>query len=206
VLNGEEIMSQLEGVGFVANQPCVGKKRGNHRDSTDEPVRWKKRSIFFTLPCWKDNLLRHNLNVMHIEKNVLDNIIGTLLDMKGKTRDNYEAHLDLEKMGLRGELHSVHTNPNKTILPAACFTMSNKEKYDFLAVLANMKVPDGYASNVSRCVKLKKRSIRGLKSHDSHIIMQQLMPIALRGPLPEKVTKPLIEMSSFFNEICSKIL
>jgi len=69
-----------------------------------------------------------------------------------------------------------------------------------------MKVPDGYASNVSRCVKLKKRSIRGLKSHDSHIIMQQLMPIALRGPLPEKVTKPLIEMSSFFNEICSKIL
>jgi hypothetical protein len=72
--------------------------------------------------------------------------------------------------------------------------------------LANVKVPDGYASNVSRCVKLKERCIRGLKSHDSHIIMQQLMPIALRGTLPRKVIKPLIELSSFFREICSKTL
>jgi hypothetical protein len=67
-------------------------------------------------------------------------------------------------------------------------------------------VPDGYASNVSRCVKLKERCIRGLKSHDSHIIMQQLMPIALRGMLPRKVIKPLIELSSLFREICSKTL
>jgi hypothetical protein len=206
VLNGEEIMSQLGGVGFVVDQPCVGQKRGSRRASTVEPVKWKKRSIFFTLPYWKYNLLRHNLDVMHIEKNVLDNIIGTLLGMKGKTKDNYEARLDLEEMGLRGELHPVRTNHNKTILPASCFTMSNKEKYDFLAILANVKVPDGYASNVSRCVKLKERCIRGLKSHDSHIIMQQLMPIALRGMLPRKVIKPLIELSSLFREICSKTL
>jgi hypothetical protein len=58
---------------------------------------------------------------MHIEKNVLDNIIGTLLGLKGKTKDNYKARLDLEEMGLKGELHPIRTNPNKTILPAACF-------------------------------------------------------------------------------------
>jgi hypothetical protein len=50
VLNGEEIMSKLEGVGFVADQPCVGQKRGSRRASTVELVKWKKRSIFFTLP------------------------------------------------------------------------------------------------------------------------------------------------------------
>jgi hypothetical protein len=38
---------------------------------TDDVV-WKKKSIFFRLPYWKDNLLRHNLDVMHIEKNILD--------------------------------------------------------------------------------------------------------------------------------------
>ncbi|GLT55146.1 hypothetical protein SLA2020_282940 [Shorea laevis] len=203
VLNGEEIMSQLNTPGFVVDESRVGEKR---RVGTNEPVKWKKQSIFFTLPYWKDNLLRHNLDVMHIEKNVLDNIIGTLLDMKGKTKDNYKARLDLEEMGLRGELHPVRTDPNKTLLPAACFTMSNKEKHDFLAVLANVKVPDGYASNVSRCVKLKERCIRGLKSHDSHILMQQLMPIALRRTLPNSVVKPLIELSSFFRDICSKTL
>jgi hypothetical protein len=135
VLNGEEIMSQLNTPGFVVDEPRVGEKR---RAGTNEPVKWKKRSIFFTLPYWKDNLLRHNLDVMHIEKNVLDNIIGTLLDMKGKTKDNYKARLDLEEMGLRGELHPVPTDPNKTLLPAACFTMSNKEKHDFLACIGKM--------------------------------------------------------------------
>jgi hypothetical protein len=33
-------------------------------------------------------------------------------------------------------------------------------------------VPNGYASNISRCVWLKERTIMGLKSHDSHILMQ----------------------------------
>ena len=41
----------------------------------------KKRSIFFTLPYWEDHVLHHNLDVMHIEKNLDDNIIGTLLNL-----------------------------------------------------------------------------------------------------------------------------
>ena len=32
---------------------------------------WKKRSIFWDLPYWKTNLIRHNLDVMHIEKKIL---------------------------------------------------------------------------------------------------------------------------------------
>jgi hypothetical protein len=46
---------------------------------------------------------------MHIEKNVVDNILGTLLDMKGKTKDNYEAHMDLRKMKLIPKLHPITT-------------------------------------------------------------------------------------------------
>jgi hypothetical protein len=42
----------------------------------------RKKSALFELPYWKDNLIRHNLDVMYIKKNVMDNIIGTLLDMK----------------------------------------------------------------------------------------------------------------------------
>jgi hypothetical protein len=47
---------------------------------------WVKRCIFWELPYWKTNLLLHNLNVMHIEKNVLENIFNTIIDMKGKQR------------------------------------------------------------------------------------------------------------------------
>jgi hypothetical protein len=84
--------------------------------------------------------------------------------------------------------------------------MSNKQKDDFLAVLANVKMPDRYASNVSRRVKIKERCIKGMKSYDSHILMQHLMPIALRKSLPNKVVKPLIQLSCFFRDICLKTL
>jgi hypothetical protein len=81
--------------------------------------------------------------------------------------------------------------------------MSNEDKINFLKVLKNVRVPDGYANNVSRCVRLKECMISGLKSHDSHIIMQQLLPIALRRSLPDKAVRPLVELSKFFRGICS---
>jgi hypothetical protein len=46
-----------------------------------------------------------NLDVMHIDKNVMDNIFGTILDIKGKMKDNLEAQKDLFEMGLRPTLH-----------------------------------------------------------------------------------------------------
>jgi hypothetical protein len=56
---------------------------------------WVKRSIFWELPYWKINLLRHNLDFMHIEKNVFENIFNTIMDVKGKTKDNIKARLDV---------------------------------------------------------------------------------------------------------------
>ena len=40
-------------------------------------------------------MLRHNLDVMHIERNMFENIFNTVMDMKGKTKDNIKARLDI---------------------------------------------------------------------------------------------------------------
>ena len=64
---------------------------------------------------------------------------------------------------------------------AACYNMITSEKDGLLQVLKDVRVPDGYASNISRCVHLKERKISGLKSHDDHILMQKLLLIALCG-------------------------
>lgn len=53
----------------------------------------KKRSILFDLPYWEKNLVRHNLDVMHIEKNVCDKVLFTLMD-SDKSKDNYKVRLD----------------------------------------------------------------------------------------------------------------
>ncbi|GJY24756.1 transposon, En/Spm-like protein [Tanacetum coccineum] len=127
-------------------------------DIDGEHQLWKKKSVFFELPYWEYNLLRHNLDVMHIEKNVFDNVLGTLLNLDGKTKDNEKSRKDLMEMGIRHELHLKNHPNKKAYLPPACYTMTSVEKSNFLQILKNLKVPDGYASNISRGVSLKDRS------------------------------------------------
>jgi hypothetical protein len=128
---------------------------------------------------------------MHIEKNVMDNILGTILDIKGKMKDDLATCLNLQEMGLILKLHPFTADYGKTYMPAACHTMSNEEKTNFLKVIRNLRVPDGYASNVSRCVRLKERMISGLKSQNNHVIIELLL-IALRRSLPDNVVRPLV--------------
>nr|XP_025876510.1 uncharacterized protein LOC107279079 isoform X1 [Oryza sativa Japonica Group]XP_025876511.1 uncharacterized protein LOC107279079 isoform X1 [Oryza sativa Japonica Group] len=102
---------------------------------------YKAVSSLFTLPYWDGNLLRHNLDVMHIEKNVCDNIYGILLNLEGKSKDNLQVRLDLKEMNIRGELHPQQRTSSKFYLPPASFTMSKSEKQLFCKVLRDIKVP-----------------------------------------------------------------
>jgi hypothetical protein len=87
------------------------------------------------LPYWEDNLLRYNLDVIHIEKNVIDNILCTILDIKGKTKNNLEARKDLCEMGLRHILYPFTIENEKIYIPSTFHTMSNENKINFLKVL-----------------------------------------------------------------------
>ncbi|CAA7031818.1 unnamed protein product [Microthlaspi erraticum] len=85
ILTGEEFLNKV--CGFpktVASGGNHGKKVQGYGNTHN----WHKQSIFWELPYWKVHLLRHNLDVMHIEKNFFDNVINTLLDVNGRTKDN----------------------------------------------------------------------------------------------------------------------
>ncbi|XP_048444073.1 uncharacterized protein LOC125479085 [Pyrus x bretschneideri] len=145
---------------------------------------------------------RHNLDVMHIEKNICDSVVGTLLDIE-KSKDGLAARADLEFLNIR---HSQHPRRegNRTFRPPALFTLKREEKTAFCKVLSTIRVPDGYSSNLSRCVHVNERKIHGLKSHDCHVLMQQLLPLAIRPVLPKAVTMVLLELSAIFRQLCSK--
>ena len=64
----------------------------------------------------QDLVLRHNLDVMHIEKNVCDSIIGTLLNIKDKSKDGFNSRVDLIHLDIRKDLHP------KVLFLASCFT------------------------------------------------------------------------------------
>ena len=67
-------------------------------------------------------------------------------------------------------------------------------------------MPDGFSSNIRRCVDVNACKVSGLKTHDYHIILQKLLPLVIRKILPEDVVAPLIQLSRFFTALCSKEL
>lgn len=150
-------------------------------------------------------MIRHNIDPMHVEKNICDNVLGTMCDVPGKTKDTVKAREDLRDMGIREELQmKVRSRDNKPVKPVACFKLSHDEKNGFCDFLKSAKFPDGYASNISRCIKEKK--ICGLKSHDCHVLLQRLIPIGVRGFLTKEVVDALFDLGNFFKELCSKTL
>ncbi|KAI5343170.1 hypothetical protein L3X38_011046 [Prunus dulcis] len=153
-----------------------------HMVENGDRVCWKKKSIFFDLEYWKYLPVRHALDVMHIEKNVCDSIIGTLLEIPGKNKDGIAARLDLLNMGVKTDLQPQY-GERRTRLPPGPWNLSRAEKREVCNSFYGMKVPEGYSSNIKNLVSLQDSRLLGLKSHDCHTLMQQLLPVAIRSVL-----------------------
>jgi hypothetical protein len=71
-----------------------GQKRKKTLTLTDIP--FKKQSFFFKyLPYWKDIQTCHSIDLIHVTKNLFDNIIGALLDIPRKTMDELKSRTDI---------------------------------------------------------------------------------------------------------------
>ena len=134
-----------------------------------------------------------------------DSLIGTLLNISGKTKNSKTSRLDMEKMGIRKHLAPIEKG-KRTYLPLTCYTLCKKEKKSFCECLHGIKVPQGYSSNIKKLVSMKDLKLIGLKSHDCHVLMQQLLPVAIRGILPKNVRVTITRLCLFFNAICNKVL
>jgi len=91
-------------------------------------------------------------------------------------------------------------------LPPACYTMSTKERRSFFQCLHSVKVPQGYSSNIKSLVSLNDLKLVVLKSHNCHVLMQQLLPVAIRGSLPDKVKVAITRLCFPLNVICRKVI
>lgn len=195
MLNGFEVYKKVKNINII-----YGKK--SPKISTRG---YKKKSAFFDkLPYWSDLPVGHCLDFMHIEKNVCDNIVNTLLNTK-KSKDNKAAREDLVEMRIRLAL-GPQKKGERTFLPTAVHTLSTDEKKAFCKCLRGVKVPEGYSSNISNCVSVSGLKLTGLKSHDCHALMQQLLPVAIRSILPQNVRYAISRFCFFFHAICNKVI
>jgi hypothetical protein len=91
-------------------------------------------------------------------------------------------------------------------LGLASYTLSKEEKNIMFDCLNSMKVPSGYSSNIKGIINMKDKKFTNLKAHDYHMLMTQLLPIALRVVLPEKVRLALVKLCTFLNTISQKAI
>ncbi|RDX87975.1 hypothetical protein CR513_30485, partial [Mucuna pruriens] len=93
----------------------------------------------------------------------------------------------------------------KLFKPKAAYAFTKSQRVAICKWVKELKLPDGYASNLGRCVDINQGKLHGMKSHDCHVFMQRLIPIAFDS-LPKHIWNPLVELSHFFRELTSTTL
>jgi hypothetical protein len=182
-LSGEELHGVVSKYGDIMFGLQSGKQKFPGFGLTHN---WVKQSIFWELPYWKTNLLCHNLDVMHIEKNMFENIFNTVMDVKGKTKDNIKARLDITLYYNRNNMKLVY-DESQVAKPRAGFVLEKNTQLLVYKWLKSLRFPDGHASNISRLINIEDCKLYGMKSHDYHVFMQTLIPLAFRDLLPKGI-------------------
>ncbi|KAL6272826.1 hypothetical protein ACE6H2_023518 [Prunus campanulata] len=106
-------------------------------------------------------------------------------------------------MGVKTDLQPEY-GERSTRLPPGPWNLSRAEKRAVCNSFYGMKVPEGYSSNIKNLVSLQDSRLLGLKSHDCHTLMQQLLPVAIRSVLEKPARYAITRLCFFFNAICAK--
>jgi len=99
------------------------------------------------------------------------------MDVKGKTNDNIKARLNIALLCNRKNMELVFYGSRVT-KPRASFVLEKNAQLLVYKWLKSLRFPDGHASNISRLVNMEECRLCGIKSHDYHVFMQTLIPLA----------------------------
>ena len=108
-------------------------------------------------------------------------------------------------MGIITQLHPYEED-NITRLTPASYTLSKFDKKLFCKRLFDLKMPYGCSSIISNCVDVEKHKLVGLKSHDWHVLMQQLLAVAIRGIMEEGLRVVIFRLSKLFHGLCQHVV
>ncbi|GKC18419.1 zinc finger, PHD-type containing protein [Tanacetum coccineum] len=110
-------------------------------------LNWTKRSTFYEPKYWSFLTLKHNLDIMHIEKNVLEAILNTLL-MNDKSKDTAKARQDLKRLGIRSGLWLGQTKKGKCSKPQAAYSFTPQNRKKFCQFVKGVKLRLGSESKL----------------------------------------------------------
>ena len=116
---------------------------------------------------------------MYIEKNYLDNLFDTVMDVKVKTKAIPKERMDLKEYCRRKELW-LHELPNNKICEW----------------VKNLRMLEGYALNFRKRADMNEGKLISMRSHYCNVLMGTLIPITF-SHLQKRIWKPITEVSLF---------
>lgn len=146
--------------------------------------------------------MRHVLDVMHCEKNLCENILRTAFGEK----DSPSVRADMQARGIRPNLHLQAAGPNldRFYMPDASYVLSADDRARVLRVLKSLRTPTNYVAALH--TKISKEKLSGLKSHDYHVLMQQILPLCFRKISNKAPAGAVIRLSRVFRKLCAKTI
>ena len=130
-------------------------------------------------------------------------VIGTLLNIEGKTKDTLKSRIDLTHLGIRKDLQ-VQDEGKPWDMALAMYVFDKVKRKEFCKVLSRVRFLHGFASNPERRVRADGDKVQGLKTHDCHVLLQRILPVILRGLGRPDLYKAVAELGQFFRELCSR--
>ncbi|GJZ23658.1 retrovirus-related pol polyprotein from transposon TNT 1-94, partial [Tanacetum coccineum] len=150
---------------------------------------WKKFNIWYRkLRYWRHNSVPHCIDFMHVEKNVCESLVRTLLNVPGKTKDGMNARLDLAELGIKPELFA-RQEEDKTTLPPAGYTLTNAEKDIFCEMLSNIRQLAACLFIIeSNGTESQEQDTSSRSGNDAHVDDADIRPIDNEEPMAEVQT------------------
>ncbi len=84
-------------------------------------------------------------------------------------------------------------NPMWWMLPHANFVLLKWDLSIFQAWFDSLKVPSDYSSSMA--IHLSMGRLGGMKAHDWHVLMQQFLPLCLKGLMQENTHGAIMHFS-----------
>jgi hypothetical protein len=123
-----------------------------------------------TLIAVQKLLIKHLLDPMHCEKNLIENVVKTFFG----TKDSLGSKQDMETLGIRENLwlEPLRNNRDAFHVPDALYVLKPAERKMVIDIIRSLKTPSNYCGNIVKC--LADGKLHYMKSHDFHVLLQQV--------------------------------
>jgi hypothetical protein len=113
---------------------------------------------------------------MHFEKNLIKHVMNIMFG-KGDTMLMWK---DMKKMNIWSALWPIPKKKEREFkLLTTSYILDLEEMRTFIHIIEGVKTLTRYSNNVKKWIHMETSKLKGLKAHDYHVFMQQILPLCI---------------------------